>query len=496
MEPCIPLPLADGNTLKELIQKAKDWAIMHGAGMRSKDSFSPDSINFAPFMLLPSTFPRCEFERAVGIQPVLNELMHKVAHDYDFLKNSLETTIKVDEFTGRLFNIYETVRAEGITQPFSLGLLRSDLMLETDWRKCHSEDPATSAPYCCWKQVEVNTIAAGFGFLGPISGQLHRFVLTELGHLTELRNLPDNNALEGLCGGMLSAWKVYNQPMSAILFVIEDVTYNICDQRFHEFEIQRQNAKVRVIRNTLTEIATIGKLDNEKRLFLNDTEIAVVYFRAGYTPDHYYSETEWNARLLIERSLAIKCPSIQYHLTGTKKVQQELARPGMLDKYLTPDKVESVKEIFTGLYSLGKDEVGDKAMQMALENPTRFVLKPQREGGGNNMYGENVKSYLEKIKDSDERSAWILMERINPPVQTNYMIRPNIQGPIVTEVVSELGIFGVVLGNADTILENTQVGHMLRTKISSADEGGVAAGFGALDSVYLVDIGKAPKKHV
>lgn len=30
MEPCIPLPLADGNTLKELIQKAKDWAIMHG----------------------------------------------------------------------------------------------------------------------------------------------------------------------------------------------------------------------------------------------------------------------------------------------------------------------------------------------------------------------------------------------------------------------------------------------------------------------------------
>lgn len=35
-------------------------------------------------------------------------------------------------------------------------------------------------------------------------------------------------------------------------------------------------------------------------------------------------------------------------------MQQELARPGMLDKYLTPDKVESVKEIFTGLYSLGK----------------------------------------------------------------------------------------------------------------------------------------------
>lgn len=78
----------------------------------------------------------------------------------------------------------------------------------------------------------------------------------------------------------------------------------------------------------------------------------MVYFRAGYTPDHYHSETEWESRLLIERSLAIKCPSIHYHLTGTKKVQQELAKPGMLEKYLPSDKVELVKEIFTGLYSL------------------------------------------------------------------------------------------------------------------------------------------------
>lgn len=28
---------------------------------------------------------------------------------------------------------------------------------------------------------------------------------------------------------------------------------------------------------------------------------------------------------------------------------------------------------------------------MAMENPDRFVLKPQREGGGNNMYGDEIK---------------------------------------------------------------------------------------------------------
>ena len=55
-------------------------------------------------------------------------------------------------------------------QPLSLGMLRSDLMLET--HPCE-----TIAPFCCWKQVEINTIASGFGWLGPASGLIHRSVL-------------------------------------------------------------------------------------------------------------------------------------------------------------------------------------------------------------------------------------------------------------------------------------------------------------------------------
>lgn len=46
-----------------------------------------------------------------------------------------------------------------------------------------------------------------------------------------------------------------------------------------------------------------------------------------------------------------------------------------------------------------------------------------------------------------ERSAWILMERILPPVSQGYMVRPG--GPSVpplVDLVSELGIFGAVIG--------------------------------------------------
>lgn len=123
--------------------------------------------------------------------------------------------------------------------------------------------------------------------------------------------------------------------------------------------------------------------------------MSVIYFRAGYEPDHYPTKNEWDARLLMERSTAIKCPSIQYHLAGTKKVQQALAKPGILSRFIDdPRKIELISEIFTGLYSLDDNEEGEKAMKMALANPEKYVLKPQREGGGNNVYGADIPAVL------------------------------------------------------------------------------------------------------
>ncbi|CAB3365662.1 Hypothetical predicted protein [Cloeon dipterum] len=473
MAPCLQLPL-DNKLLENVIEKAKDWALMHGACMRSRTNLNKDVLQFAPFVLLPSTFPRREFKKAVEIQPILNELVHKVAHDYEFLSSSLKSTNTVDHFTRRLFEIYETVRKDGITQPTSLGLLRSDYLLNCDSGTI--------------KQVEINTVASSFGGISTHLGHYHRYVLQELGRMDMIQNLPENHALQGLCQGMLEAWKLYNNEKAVIMFVVEDVTYNICDQRFHEFELRSQNPNVPVIRRNLTQISERAKLGSKKELILDDMEVGVIYFRAGYEPGHYHSENEWNARLLMERSRAIKCPSIYYHLAGTKKVQQALAKPGVLEKFLSPDKTSVVKEIFTGLYSLDKDEFGDRAVQMAIENPGHFVLKPQREGGGNNVYGDKVRTAVEAMKDSEERSAWILMERISPPMQLNYLVRPgdpNNGCPPLSDVVGELGIFGVVIGDSEKILVNKQVGHMLRTKLSTADEGGVAAGLGALDSPYL-----------
>ncbi|CAB3229458.1 unnamed protein product [Arctia plantaginis] len=471
---CIPLPL-DQKKLVNVIEKAKDWALMHGVGMRDRKHFNKDVIQIAPFALLPSPFPRAEFEKAVELQPVLNELMHKVAHDDEFLMGTLQNALQVDEFTANLYDIWMKVRNEEIRQSLSLGLFRSDyLMQQADKYKI--------------KQVEFNTIATSFGAISSRLPAMTRYILRQLGHGDLVKNMPENHALSGLCAGIISAYDLFGVPSAVVLFVVEEVSYNICDQRFHEFEISEKRPDIMIHRMTLNEIYEETQLNDKKQLMIEGSPVAVVYYRSGYEPAQYPSSKEWEARLRVERSTAIKCPSIHYQLAGTKKVQQALAAPGVLEKFMGDSAATNrVRDIFTGLYSLDFDESGERAVEMALADAEKFVLKPQREGGGNNMYGAEVREALLRMRHSRERAAYILMERILPPLVPGYVIRPG--GPLpppVVDIVSELGIYGVIIGTKEKVYQNCQVGHVLRSKLADANEGGVAAGLGALDSPYLV----------
>jgi len=148
-----------------------------------------------------------------------------------------------------------------------------------------------------------------------------------------------------------------------------------------------------------------------------------------------------------------------------------------------------IRFFILGLYPLDFDEYGSAAVEMGISNPQRFVLKPQREGGCNNLYGTDIKDFLESVKSEQNRVAWILMDRIYPPVHRNYIVKygngnMNLE---MKELVSELGIFGVIIGNDENIIMNKQAGHMLRTKLSTDNEGGVATGLGACDSPFLID---------
>lgn len=239
-------------------------------------------------------------------------------------------------------------------------------------------------------------------------------------------------------------------------------------------------------------------------------EVSLVYFRAGYSPSHYPSSASWDARLHLERSAAIKCPSILTHLAGSKKIQQELATPNsphlanFLSRTSSADLIDRIRNTFTAIYPLDDTPEGQHAIRLATnaKDSEGYVLKPQREGGGNNVYGSKIPAFLAGLGDDQQRwRSHILMELIKPPTLRNSILR---NGEVQSgEVIGELGVYGVCIwrnghdeaggkkngGDADgEVLENWEAGFLLRTKGSESEEGGVAAGFGAVDSPCLVDV--------
>eukprot|EP01035_Chromulina_nebulosa_P018344 gene18344-24035_t len=148
--------------------------------------------------------------------------------------------------------------------------------------------------------------------------------------------------------------------------------------------------------------------------------------------------------------------------------------------------------VFAGLYDLDPiTDSSDESNQLnirirkdAIDNSSNYVIKPQREGGGNNYYNENVRKVLETFLPS-ELSAYILMERIFPPSQEIDLIR---DGHITkTMSICELGIYGIILSNGGSNkLLNGYGGYLLRVKPISSDEGGVAAGYAVLGSPDLI----------
>lgn len=167
------------------------------------------------------------------------------------------------------------------------------------------------------------------------------------------------------------------------------------------------------MRASLSEIHGGAKLDPQsKALMYKGMEIGVIYFRAGYQPEDYTSEKDWDARLMMERSAAVKCPSIAYHCVGAKKIQGALTRQGMVEKYVSASSAARLRTVFAGMYTLGDGSAeAEAAKDQALATPGAYVLKPQREGGGNNLYDKEMVQMLSTATD-EELEAYILMDII------------------------------------------------------------------------------------
>ncbi|ESO98303.1 hypothetical protein LOTGIDRAFT_213923 [Lottia gigantea] len=478
MESCLERKISDAE-LEELKINAIDWALAHGIGMRpSVDDSDQDKLVHAPFTLFPTPVPQYIIQQATQSMAYFNRLMHRVAMDHQFLVESFKSVIQTDDFTRNLWNIYMKVHDDEKAQKLCLGLFRNDFMLDkvkesNDGRKFEI------------KQIEFNSIASSFGGLTAELIPLHRYVLDLVGQNYTDKQVPDNRPIEGLAGGLVRAWELYDNKHAVVLFVVGVNEMNIMDQRFLDYEIYKQNKQIKVIRKTFNDLLKYGKLNEDRKYIISEDEVGVVYYRAGYSPTSY-NEKIWQVRLELEQGSCIKCPPINYQLVGAKKIQQILAEPGVLDRFIKdPVVFDMIKSTFAGQYSLDIGKEGDKNLKMAVKSPNNYVLKPQREGGGHNMYDDELVEFLKQHENSAERAGYILMEKIRPQTQTNYLIKAGT--PLVkSKCISELGIYGCYIGNEKEELYNTVCGHLLRTKTADTNEGGVCAGFSGIDSPFII----------
>ena len=509
-----PPDLSD-EELSDLVCKVKDWQLCHGSLLKLVGSEDEHTVLARPIgvTLFPSPFPEYCFESARALCPVFNELYSAVAEDEDWLYETLKDLIETDVLVAALWSVHSMLKEHGYGQDVTLGLFRSDYML------CEPRSPCDRTNELSLKQVEFNTYSCAGGIHSNKVSNMHRFLClsgaynSQGGINTWQKNaeLPFNRSPENLVRALVDARNTYDDlfpeatNQTAVLFVVQGRNVNICDERPLEYALWDNEPSVPAFRVVFgEEIIERCSLGSSKELLFRPSgsslhhEISVVYLRAGYDTEEFYHEHGKMSRLLLERSRAIKCPSLLSQLATTKKVQQALSMPGSLEHFIDdPHKLGMLRSSFMPMYPLDDEtELGLKGRSLALDprSAADHILKPSLEGGGHNVFGESICEFLQTISEQQWQN-YILMETIRPPLTHNYLMSPFELCDCTT--VSELGIFGACLwrrreGSRDhrsprrSVISNSEAGWSLKTKRHEIDEMSVVKGFGCFTSPILV----------
>ncbi|KAF7255438.1 hypothetical protein EG68_07414 [Paragonimus skrjabini miyazakii] len=511
------------NITPQTYQLAEQFAHLHG--ILRKTNGIPSTLSCT---LLPSPFPSFSLDLAKAVQRDFNLLFHRVACDHGFLNSLMEHVIAQDDYVKHLWNIYERVRNMKTAQNIFLGLNRSDYMLHQE-PGCDSSiierlyciekasaSPVitaglTGVPGLSLRQVEFNLMASSFCGLAQRIVEQHRVSLSLCGVKgDQLSRVPDCNSADSFADALWKACELYREHVTradrdrtesctvhgAVLMVVAANETNVYDQYALLSRLLLRHPEATVLLRTFEELVESKErlqLDDQSRLFVDKIEVAVIYFRHGYVPEHFPTEEIWELKYELERSMAIKCPCIQYMLANTKLVQAALSKPDQLARFVdcTSPAFSRILSTFAKQYTLSdafglsnKEEIA-QIVEMCKKNPHLYVLKPQREGGGNNFFDDDLVRMLNKLIEQGDQHSYVIMERLYPFVVENYVLHSK-RTHDRRQMVSELGIFGVFIGRGDEVFLNEPSGHLLRTKPIESNEGGIAAGYGFLDSPFLV----------
>ncbi|CUG84905.1 glutathione synthetase, putative [Bodo saltans] len=513
-------------TEEELVAKC----ITSGLVIRKAPNFT---ITHPPITLRPLCVSRKVFTEVTELQTVWNILVDTISRDISFLTNALAHCAASDvAFTGRLLEIAKRIYGDSTAHAFlyqqaMLGVFRTDYM----------EDGRTKE----WKNVEINTISVSFAGLAPRANAFHEYVakaervenpqevqpeirrgLSDVEiplALAETHAYVVKNGFVDVEQGCAVSQQIFTP---VVVFVIQENERNTGDQFLLSTKLLEAHG-VRSVRRTMTQLSetmrllpcavkstqgsTLRGLAGEPPVdeapapppcAVFDNFVATVfYFRCAYVPSDFINEKCWEAREAMERSSAVKAPSLPHHLVGFKKIQQLLCDPSILRRYTSEESAVRLSKTFMGQYSLDPTEerhAGEPSIDAliadAAADPRKYVLKPQLEGGGNLVAGAALVATLQ-LPESDPmyhriRNEYILMERIPFHARAGTILKEGVLVDIAGGLCSELGVFGTILCTSPGVVSfNRSVGTLVRTKPADVDDGGVMAGVAALDSLAI-----------
>ena len=443
-------------------KEALEFLLAHGA-VRYTES---GQVTHLPCSLTPWNPDPGFVSETEELTTLYTEMYHRVAQDDDFLHTELEKARQADEFVERLF---QAKAKESGPKP-SIYLNRNDCM------------PANLSDGSIWpKQVEMNLMASALGEASSVVFRMHRF----LSQHTD-RRFKENYAGRGLARGLAEAYKAMNAT-GIILLLIPVGEVSVFDQRITETRLVEEHG-LKTMRASLEELGEQGEIRGGD-LYYRGNLVSIAYFRTGYGPQHYLSEAAWNARNLIEESSAVSVPSARTQLANTKLIQLVLSTEEELARFVPQEVAARLARSCVAFTKLdapfkGADGTTELGRDHALKNPDDWVLKPHREGGGNNFFGQELIRELEHM-NAKQSEAFILMEKIRQPVFDSVRM---VEGQAIPcRCFTELGFFGTAFYEAPEAEARVNIanGYLLRTKDESMDEGLVLGGFSFLDTIQL-----------
>lgn len=464
-------------TASEILQKKLSslcyFAMCDGMMMASRKNVvgNEELVEFAdhmPFNGLPKRVSKEEIQQLKTIQQDWNILLNSMARDFDWYSKLLEDMIKKEDFVRRLYEIAKKCREYPFTQKTSLVVSRNDYMYNSHDNR--------------WLQVEYNMIAAGLLPSADSVKKLQKHVTQNYFDSKDLE-FEKSDGSEDLGEALLAGFNAYGNK-NAIALIIVPTTFeaNMFDQRRTE-KLFFENG-VECLRLTLEDVYNNSEFDESNgKLFVKGHEVGIIYFRAGYIPDHYPNEKAWKAREFIEMSQAIKCPNIDSQLINFKIFQVYLAKDEVLQHFVPEiEKRRNFQKNFAKFWDFEDSSKIPELLAMVEADPTLYVLKPQREGGANNYFNTDIITMMKTLTHV-ELSTYLLMEKIDSAAHIGYFIRN--KKMTVTPCTSELGVFAYVLSNSEKIIQSKVLGTLVRSKPMSLSEGGLAAGYGVIDSFAL-----------